>query len=82
MPPEKSRDEIAKENVEQSRKAEEAAAQALEADRRAGVPTNPAETISSVADSIKNKLARDEFSVAVDDETGEHVPARRPSTNS
>ena len=63
----------AKESQEALRLAEEQKAR----DRAAGIPTNPAELQSSIANRVKEKLENDEFSVVVDDATGQHVPPRR-----
>lgn len=62
---------LAKENEEASKEAVRLARE--QADRDA---INQKPVITSIADSIKGKLERDEFMVNVDDETGEHIPAR------
>lgn len=67
--------DLAKANVQESNEAVRLAREAQERDRLAGVPTNPAEVLSGVAKSIKGKLERNEFKVAVD-ENGNQVPAR------
>jgi|LSQX01.1.fsa_nt_gb hypothetical protein len=63
----------AKESQEALRLAEEQKAR----DRAAGIPTNPAELTSHIAKSVQKKLENDDFSVVVDDATGQHVPPRR-----
>jgi hypothetical protein len=63
---------LAKENEEASKEAIRLAKEQAERDAMNG----GGNVLANVADSIKGKLERDEFMVVVDDETGQHVPAR------
>lgn len=63
----------AKQNEEESAAAMRMAHEAKMRDEMAGVPTNPAQLQTSIADKIKGKLERDEFHVFVDD-NGNPVP--------
>ena len=70
------RAKIAEENAKESAEAVRLANEQKQRDREAGIPTNPAEVQTSIAESIKDKLENDEYSVVVD-EAGNHVPARK-----
>jgi len=72
--PQKTKEQIAEENRKASEEAYLLAREQEERDRLAGKKP----IISSVADSIKGKLEREEFSVAVD-ENGKQVPPRPAS---
>lgn len=72
------REKLAEENRLESEEAMRLAQEQRERDRLAGIPTNPAELQSSIANKVKEKLQNDEFSVVVD-EAGHHVPARKTS---
>lgn len=78
---EADRAKIGEENAAATKDAQTQAQEQLARDQAAGIPTNPAQLTTSIADSIKKKLENDEFSVVVDDATGQHVPPRPPSTN-
>lgn len=71
----------AEENAAESKAAVERAQEQLARDQAAGIPTNPAQLQNTIADKIKKKLEGDEFSVVVDDTTGQHVPARPLPSN-
>jgi len=73
--PQKTKEQIAEENRKASEEAHRLAFEQEERDRLAGKKP----VLTSVADSIKGKLERDEFKVAVDD-NGQHVPARPPKS--
>ncbi len=70
---EKTKEQLAEENRQATEEAHRLAREQEERDRLAGKKP----ILSSIADSIKGKLERDEFSAAVD-ESGKHVPARPP----
>ena len=68
---EKTKEQIAEENRTASEEARRLAFEQQERDRLAGQKP----VLSSVADSIKGKLEREDFKVAVD-ENGNQVPPR------
>ena len=72
--PQKTKEQIAEENRKASEEAHRLAFEQEERDRLAGKKP----IISSVADSIKGKLEREEFSVAVD-ENGNPISPRPAS---
>ena len=72
--PQKTKEQIAEENRKASEEAYILAREQEERDRLAGKKP----VLASVADSIKGKLEREEFSVAVD-ENGKRVPPRPAS---
>lgn len=72
------REKLAKENEEASKEAQRQAQEQIQRDIANGVTPGAAGALTSVADMVKKKLERDEFSVAVDEE-GRHVPARPPA---
>ena len=69
--PQKTKEQIAEENRKASEEAHRLAFEQEERDHLAGKKP----IISSVADSIKGKLEREEFKVALD-ENGNQVPPR------
>ena len=73
--PQKTKEQIVEENHKATEEAYQLAFEQEERDRLVGKKP----ILSSVADSIKGKLERDEFKVAVDD-NGQHVPARPPKS--
>lgn len=70
---ETQKNEVAEENKKATDEAHRLATEQEERDRLAGKQP----IIPTVAESIKKKLEKNEFSVAVD-EQGRHVPARPP----
>lgn len=70
----------AEENAAESRRAIQLADEQRRRDQEAGIPTNPAQLQNKIAENIKKKLENDEFSVVVDDETGQHIPPRPETT--
>lgn len=67
---------LAKENEEASKEAQRQAQEQLRRDIESGKTPGAAGALTDVANMVKGKLEREEFSVAVD-EHGNHIPARK-----
>ena len=74
------REKIATENAAASAEAVRQAAEATQRDIERGITPGAGGAISSVANMLKDKLVREDFSVAVD-EHGNHIPARPHPTD-
>lgn len=77
---EEQRAAVAKENETASKEAVRLAAEATQRDIERGVTPGAAGALQDVAGMLKDKLQKDEFSVALD-EHGNHVPARPHPTS-